>query len=143
MTPRTGIIVGLVGFASIVGGATLRAQTNDMRAVIPFEFKAGKASLPAGTYTVARQGATGNAVVLRTLRGGAILLPGAVADGVGGGDTQLTFHRYGDRYFLHQIRFSRDREYTLPATTAEREMIRAAADANGPEQTVVTIAATR
>jgi hypothetical protein len=141
MTPRTAIIVGLVSVASLVGGATVKAQSNEMRAVIPFDFKAGTASLPAGTYSVTRQGATWNAVQLRSTSGGAILLPSGAADGVGGAETQLTFHRYGDRYFLHQIRFSRDREYTFPATVAEREMIRAAADSHGPERAVVTIAA--
>src|SRR4051794_13758241 len=35
MTLRTGIIVGLVGVASLVGGATVRAQSDGMRAVIP------------------------------------------------------------------------------------------------------------
>lgn len=143
MTARTGIIVGLVGVASLLGGGSARAQSDDMRAAIPFEFKAGKATLPAGTYSVTRQGATGNVVQLRTLRGGAMLLTRGSQVGTGGEATQLTFHRYGDRYFLHQIRFSRDREYSFPATTAEREMIRAAADAHGPEQVVVTIAAAR
>jgi hypothetical protein len=143
MTPRTGIIVGLVGVASLVGATTVRAQSDGMRAVIPFEFKAGKATLPAGTYTVSQQGATSNAVQLRTLRGGAFLLPQGAKMGVGGQETQLTFNRYGDQYFLHQIRFSRDREFTLPASLAEREMIRAAADAHGPGQVLVTVAAAR
>ena len=141
MTPRTGLIVGLVSAASLVGVATVRAQSNAMRAVIPFEFKAGTASLPAGTYSVTQQGATGNAVQLRTTQAGVFLLASGASNGVGGAATQLTFNRYGDRYFLHQIRFARDREFTLPATVAEREMIRAAADAHGPEKVVVAIAA--
>jgi hypothetical protein len=144
MTPRTRIIVGAMSVATLLAGATVRAQSDELRAVIPFEFKAGQASLPAGTYTVTRgMGAAGNAVQLRSLRGGAFLLP--IPDAKGGGDVaaQLTFHRYGDRYFLHQIRFSRDREFTLPTTSAEREMVRASTDAGGPSQVVVTIAASR
>src|SRR6476620_9121712 len=70
MTTRPGIIVGLGGVASLVGAPPVRAQSDGMRAVIPFEFKAGKTTLPAGTYTVSQQGATSNALQLRTLRGG-------------------------------------------------------------------------
>ncbi len=89
----------------------MRAQSNGIRAVIPFEFKAGKATLPAGTYTLSQQGATSNVVQLRTLGSGATPLPQGAQVGVGGQDTQLTFNRYGDQYFLHQIvRFSRDRD---------------------------------
>ena len=143
MTPRTAIIVGLVGVASLGGATTVRAQSNGIRAVIPFEFKAGKATLPAGTYTLSQQGATSNVVQLRTLGSGAMLLPQGAQVGVGGQDTQLTFNRYGDQYFLHQIRFSRDREYTLPASVAEREMIRAAADAHGPGLVLLTVGGAR
>jgi hypothetical protein len=144
MTSRTRMIAGLMSVATVLSVATVvRAQSDDMRAVIPFEFKAGKASLPAGTYTVTRGGVVGNALQLRSMRGGAILLSGPADNGVGGTETQLTFHRYGDSYFLRQIRFSKDREYTLPTTVAEREMIRASAETQGPSQVVVTIAAAR
>jgi hypothetical protein len=143
MTPRTRIIVGAMSIATLFGGATARAQTNDLRAVIPFEFRAGETMLPSGTYMVKRGLGSGSAVQLRTVRGGVIFMTGPAATGKDGAATQLTFNKYGDSYFLHAIRFAQDREYTLPASKAEREIVRESADKGRESPIVVTVTAVR
>ena len=78
--------------------ASLHAQTMNMRATIPFTFKAGEAVMPAGEYTVRHSERTltlhregGPSVVLFT-NAALRLRPSA--------DSRLNFSRYGEQYFL-------------------------------------------
>jgi hypothetical protein len=49
----------------------------------------------------------------------------------------LVFDRYGDQYFLRDIRFGERVEFSLPETREEREAIRQRADRSTPGQIVV------
>jgi hypothetical protein len=136
------MVVGVMGIVTALAGVAATAQAQDMRAVIPFEFKAAGRTLPAGTYFVTPLPGS-STFQLRSSRGGVIfMVPGADRQETPNAP-QLTFNKYGERYFLHQIRLSDSREYTLRRTVAERELVRAQAEGHGPAPTVVTIAATR
>jgi len=92
-----------VGIFLAVAGSTAYAQTIDMRANIPFDFRMGDTVMPAGEYRVQSErgvlilrGEDGShpaatAIAISTLR------PAAQKPG------RLEFNRYGDSYFLTKV----------------------------------------
>ena len=79
---------------------TAAAQNHQVRATIPFDFVAGSAYWPAGTYTI-----TSEDLVIVEIQNGkhdAKLLRSAPADEVKS-DSELVFNGYGDQYFLSEI----------------------------------------
>jgi hypothetical protein len=142
MTLRTRAIVGVGAVLAIMSGATATANAQDLRTHIPFEFKAGETVLPAGTYDITTAFGSPSVVKLRWERGGVILMTNVSSDNKRG-DPQLTFRRYGDQYFLRDIRFSGDRTLNLRPSPAELEMQRASNEGKGPAPTLVTVAAHR
>ena len=79
---------------------TAAAQNHQVRATIPFDFVAGSAYWPAGTYTI-----TSEDLVIVEIQNGkhdAKLLRNAPADEVKS-DSELVFNGYGDQYFLSEI----------------------------------------
>jgi hypothetical protein len=143
MTSRARIVAVGMSVMTLVGGIAARADAQDLRASIPFEFTVSGKTLPAGTYQVTTMFGSLDVLQLRSERGGVMVLAGPKSRGDGTNATQLTFNRYGDRYFASRIRFSSDREYTLPPSNEEREMVKKVADGSSPAATVVTIAAAR
>ncbi|HXP87651.1 MAG TPA: hypothetical protein VN841_23160 [Bryobacteraceae bacterium] len=101
----------------------LYAQSLDMRATIPFDFRAGNTLMPAGEYDIHSQGTW---VILRLADGGRPVV-GVMTNGATGGtsdrEARLDFHRYGNAYFLTTIwsPFSRDGRQ-LPPTAREKEL---------------------
>lgn len=87
-------------------GAGVRAQdVSKIVANVPFEFVAGGATLPAGTYAVGG-GVSPEAplglVLMRSHDKGALLLP-IVFDGTPAGQGRFDFEHVGDRYFLSKV----------------------------------------
>jgi hypothetical protein len=68
--------------------------------MLAFEFVAGGATLPAGTYTVGRISIDGSSgIAIRTYGHGAFALP-IVVDGTPAKALKLSFERVGDMHFL-------------------------------------------
>ena len=143
MTSRARIVAVGMSVMTLLGGVAARADAQDLRAVIPFEFTVSGKTLPAGTYDVSRMFQSQDTLQLRSIHGGVMVLGGPASRGDGTNATQLTFNRYGERYFISRIRFSGDREYTLQPSAAEREMVKSVAEGRSPAATVVTVAAAR
>jgi hypothetical protein len=82
-------------------GISARAQdTEGVRVNVPFEFVAGGATLPAGTYTVGRLSLEAfSGIAISSYGHGALVLPIAV-DGSRAGQPKLDFEHVGDKYFL-------------------------------------------
>ncbi|HEY3132466.1 MAG TPA: hypothetical protein VGL91_23640 [Acidobacteriota bacterium] len=102
--------------------AFVSAQTAT-KATIPFQFKAGSSTFPAGEYTVDRI-ALGNSLLMiqsADCDRSAVVLTIAVS---GNPDkSRLVFHRYGDQYFLSQIwKAGSDGGRELLKSRAEREL---------------------
>ena len=138
-------LFALIGLGLLLATASAYAQTGVVKANVPFNFIVDKTQIPAGEYVIQNLGTAGLAMSIQSSdrKMVKVVLPNACESSQAQPKTKLVFHRYGDQYFLHQIRFSRDREYTFPASVAEREMIRAAVDTHGPGQVLVTVAAAR
>lgn len=92
-----------------------------MIATIPFQFSAGKATLPAGEYEL-----TCSDMGLLTIRSMARKVPTAMVfinrmKGTSQDRWELVFHRYGSRSFLAQS-WAGDAGLELPTTHAERAL---------------------
>ena len=99
-----------VGLLTVLTSTTIQAQSMDLRANIPFEFRIGETRLPAGEYLIQQapsvlivkeQGANHKAAMLFTI--GAFRL-----DPLKTGE--LEFNRYGETYFLAKIWLPGDRQ---------------------------------
>ena len=99
-----------VGLMAVLTSTTIQAQTTDLHANIPFEFRIGETRLPAGEYVIQQapgvlivkeQGASHKAAMLFTT--GAFRL-----DPLRTGEVE--FNRYGDTYFLAKIWLPGDRQ---------------------------------
>jgi hypothetical protein len=86
-------------------GVSISANAQDTEGVsvkVPFEFVAGGATLPAGTYTVGRLSLeTFSVIAISSYRHGTFVFPVA-ADGTRAGQPKLTFEHVGDKYFLSE-----------------------------------------
>jgi hypothetical protein len=82
-------------------GISARAQDIDgVRVKVPFEFVAGGATLPAGTYTVGRMSLESySSLTIIGYGYNAVVLPIAI-DGPRAGQPKLSFEHVGDKYFL-------------------------------------------
>lgn len=115
--------VGVLSLILVAGSAF--AQSEEVRAKIPFDFVVNKTTMPAGTYSIARTGITSDATVIRGLNCKAAMLVGTMQRGSAkiNDRSKLVFHRYGDRYFLSQIWVEGSSHMrVLPKTNLESEV---------------------
>ena len=104
------------------GIATAYAQTNaNLRADVPFNFTAGKSTLPAGDCGVVIAGQVAS-ILCAGNRAGMVGLP-AMKDATG--TAKLVFHKYGDQYFLEEV-WTESKGLILAQSPAEKEMIASA-----------------
>ncbi len=117
-------IVAMLGAAALLACPALLAQSEYLKANIPFDFMVGANTLPAGTYQV-KCTEPSNAVVFQATDVKAALVAMSIRSRsatipVTG---KLIFTRYGDTYFLAQIwRPGIALGNLLPKSKAEKEM---------------------
>jgi hypothetical protein len=96
--------LSLVACAATAFASQLAAESVRLKAEIPFEFHMGTSILPAGSYTVTAEPGKGFAEVQNnTGKERAYVMVYPTQRGQTGGDSTLTFHRYGDKYFIAEI----------------------------------------
>jgi len=103
MKKRTFVMTSLLLLSLMVAAQVVQAQ-EPVVVNIPFEFVAGKLTLPAGEYRVEKL-ENGSAVLLihRADRGAsAMVMSIATQANAPQSDSKLVFNRYGNRYFLSQ-----------------------------------------
>jgi hypothetical protein len=119
-------ILSLVGMLTLVLAASSAfAQSQEVRANIPFDFVVSKTTMPAGTYSIGRIGITSDAIVVRGLNCKAAQLAGTMKQNSAKMNerSKLVFHRYGDRYFLSQVWVEgSDNVRVLPKSNLESEV---------------------
>ena len=123
MKKQTLSLVGMLSLVLAAGSAF--AQSQEVRANIPFDFVVSKTTMPAGTYSVSRIGISSDAVVVRGLNCKAAQLGGTMKQSSRKTNerSKLVFHRYGDRYFLSQVWVEgSDNVRVLPKTKLESEV---------------------
>ena len=107
---RKQLFKGLATFGVFLALAvgSVQAQTGyEIEVNIPFDFTAGKASLPSGIYRVKL--ISDNTLLVRSIDGkkGVMLLALATEPLQTEKSERIIFNRYGDRYFLSQAWMSR------------------------------------
>jgi len=94
--------IALLAIANFAMAGTSFAQSNGVRANVPFDFTVGNKLLPAGTYTIKEQ--SDHLVVIQNYDKPIAMLSLVNGDSnrsPNGG--KLKFHRYGSQYFLSEI----------------------------------------
>jgi hypothetical protein len=119
MTIHNRLVTAFAAVAALATVAPAQAQDH-LIARVPFEFAVGNASLPRDTYRVSRMNGHPDMVFVRSDRRGALIRTDGVSLPRDGSTPSLMFHRYGDQYFLRQIRWDETGRLDLPETKAER-----------------------
>jgi len=103
--------------------ASLCAQTMNLRATIPFAFRAGEKAMPAGEYTIRH---SAGALILHNAVGpSVILLTNAASRPNAPRDARLSFNRYGEQYFPSSVWTSDSRDgREISKSRVEKEFAR-------------------
>src|SRR5262245_9381894 len=134
------IIMTIVCFVLLASVSPALAQYNMVVANVPFEFKIGETSLPPDAYRVSRVDGHTNVLQVRSFRRGIFVFGYRVESQDGNESPRLVFHRYGDDYFLREIRFLGSFGMNLPETVEEREAQRRADRSGSDLETVAVVA---
>jgi len=130
--------------AAFVAMAPVQAQDVRVIARVPFEFKVGNTSLPRDTYRISHLNGRPDMLLVRSDRKGVFVRAQEVRMARNDQNPVLTFHRYGDEYFLREIRLQGSARLDLPETNAERDAADRRTDRLATRmQTVVIVAELR
>ena len=137
----------VTAFAAAAAFATVApalAQTEvHLIARVPFAFTVGDANLPSDTYHLSRMSGHREMLFLRGDRTGALVRTDEVRLPRTDANPSLVFHRYGDQYFLREIRWEDTAQLDLPETKAERNAAEGRADRSAARMEKVTVVAAR
>jgi len=112
------------------------AQTTDTITRVPFAFTIGKTEMPRDTYRVSPPSGHLDVFMISSYRHSAVLLSqpdGREKDA----RPRLVFKRYGDRYFLREVRLPGNTGFSLPESREERDVADRLASTARPEIVVV------
>jgi hypothetical protein len=93
----------LVMLAGLFTAGRLQAQNHEVRANIPFNFIVNGKQLPPGSYRFSSD-SYATVIIQNRNQPIAVLSKVVAADGAPLDVSRLVFHRYGDQYFLSEIR---------------------------------------
>jgi hypothetical protein len=139
------LVTGFAAVAALATVAPVHAQ-QDFRLVarVPFAFTLGNTNLPRDTYRLSRMNGHPEMLLLRGERTGAFVRANEERVPRDGASPSLLFHRYGDQYFLREIRWDGTARLDLPETKAERDAAEGRADrAAAVMKTVIIVAGQR
>ena len=128
--------IAAILLASLAAAGSASAQDHAVKVDIPFGFYVENQWAPAGTYILTSDIRSAEVVTIRNRESGASLLDLGHSVDLQPGDGTLVFHRYGDRYFLREIRSSAGHMHVgFNPSKREREQLTREAS-NGTESTV-------
>jgi len=115
----------VTAFATVVAIATVTpawAQSDlHLIARVPFQFTVGNnATLPGDTYRLSRMDGHPEMLFVRGEQTGTFVRTSETSLPRNGEAPSLVFHRYGDEYFLREIRWEGTARLDVPETKAER-----------------------
>jgi hypothetical protein len=97
--------IALIVAASFVTAGSAMAQDHRAQATVPFNFSVNGNSLPAGTYTIGSEVNSPNLITITDREKNVHLMTIVVPDSnTSSAANKLVFHRYGDQYFLSEVR---------------------------------------
>jgi hypothetical protein len=137
----------ILGLLLTLAAASQTASAQGARRLVvnvPFDFVAGRELLPAGRYTITRAGRdSGRALLIRGEDGRNSVTVLTNAAEAGGELPQVSFKRYGERYFLARVWTPGvEAARALPASGLEKQLRRELAEARKAEGGESNVAAT-
>jgi hypothetical protein len=97
--------IALIVAASFVTAGSAMAQDHRAQATVPFNFSVNGNSVPAGTYTIGSEVSTPNVIMITDREKNVHLITLAMPDSnTSSATNKLVFHRYGNQYFLSEVR---------------------------------------
>ena len=96
--------IAAILLASLAAVGTASAQDHAAKATIPFGFYADNTWVPAGTYLLTSSVLSPNVVSIRNATTSVSLLDMGHQTDKQAGKNVLVFKKYGEQYFLHEIR---------------------------------------
>lgn len=121
MTTHVRTITATVALSMLMTAFAVHAQSNRLRARIPFAFTAGSTVFDSGIYTIGRADSSQSVLVIRTLNKGAMVISQRGRASGSQDRPRFVFRRYGGRYFLREVWFTDVGGYALPETRQERQ----------------------
>lgn len=120
-------ILFALAMIGIFAATSMAADSFALKARVPFDFAVAGKQLPAGVYTLERQGTPGM-LMLRDAAGHiqTIFQVQSVYTNASAQSPMLIFNKYGDRYFLAKIWSASGPGAQLNRTKIERELVAAA-----------------
>lgn len=114
--------IALFVVATFIAAGPAHAQDHSVKATVPFNFTVGDQTLPSGTYTIGSRTTSPDVLAMRNWdKKVNILSMGQTNQGNPGHDNTLVFHKYGNQYFLSEIRSEGTSiNIHFPATKAEK-----------------------
>jgi len=140
MKTFTRIITTIASLVLLAIASPAWAQYDLVVANVPFDFKIGDTSLPADSYRVSRVDGHTNVLLVRSTHRGIFVFGYRVESQDGNETPRLVFHRYGDEYFLREIKFFGSLGMNLPETVEEREAQRRTDRSGSDLETVAVLA---
>lgn len=141
MTIYSRFATAFAAAAAFATAAPIQAQEVHLVAHVPFGFTIGNTTLPRDTYNLTRLAGHPEMVLVRGDRRGAFVRTDEVRLTDTSATPSLVFHRYGDEYFLRQIRWEGSARLDLPETSAERGAAEGRANRVGANMETVVITA--
>ena len=120
----------VTGALLLVGvAASARAQGIETVTNVPFAFTAGDTKLPQDRYLISSIPGQNSVFMIRGERNGVVLMSRIDRLDDRKPAPSLTFHRYGDQYFLREVQLGNGRILHLTPSRAESEYVAAQAAA--------------
>jgi hypothetical protein len=113
------MLLAVMTFAMITAVASANGQSVNAKANIPFEFVVGDKTLPAGEYTVNSVTQGSEVLRIRGINSDDTAVRLTILSENKTKQSMLVFHRYGERYFLAEVRTDSDGR-TLATSKEER-----------------------
>ena len=123
---------GLAAFAAV---SPVHAQPSGTVSDVPFAFTVGSTVLPRDTYSVVLLSGHNDAFAIKSVRHAAIVLSQPAGRDAADPTPRLVFHRYGDSYFLREVRLGGNAGFSLPKTRQEED----AAERTGSRSTAEVV----
>ena len=121
-------IATVLVLVATIGAQSALAQSQSLRANVPFEFYAGGKLHPAGIYTLVQ--VTPTTLRLEDARGRAVFISAERESARMNDNNWFVFHQYGDRSFLSGAYWSGyGNSLKVPESRAEQEIARNGAPA--------------
>jgi len=95
--------IALLALSTLAGAGKALAQSNAVQATVPFEFTVGGKLLSADTYTITSP-RPGLILIQSADNRSWAMTSASQGNNESATGSQLVFEKYGDRYFLHEVR---------------------------------------